>query len=63
VSERYGWRVAPFEMVNDALSMETLNLVIDDTLIPRQSEKAPGSTNRHDHARKRNRPQFLLAQC
>ena len=54
---------ALFEVVNDALPMETLNLVIDDTLIPRQSEKAPGSIIRHDHARKHNRPKFLLAQC
>jgi len=54
---------ALFEVVNDALPMETLNLVIDDTLIPRQSEKAPGSTIRHDHAKRNNRPQFLLAQC
>ena len=54
---------ALFELVNDALPMETLNLVIDDTLIPRQSEKAPGSIIRHCHARKHNRPQFLLAQC
>lgn len=52
-----------FEVVNDALPMETLNLVVDDTLIPRQSEKAPGSTIRHDHAKRNNRPQFLLAQC
>lgn len=41
----------------------TLNLVIDDTLIPRQSETAPGSAIRHDHAKKTNRPQFLQAQC
>lgn len=54
---------ALFEVVNSALPMETLNLVVDDTLIPRQSEKAPGSTIRHDHAKKNNRPQFLLAQC
>ncbi len=54
---------ALFEVVNDALPMETLNLVIDDTLIPRQSEKAPGSIIRHDHAKRNNRPQFLLAQC
>ena len=46
-----------------ALPMETLNLVIDDTLIPRQSETAPGSAIRHDHAKKTNRPQFLQAQC
>jgi hypothetical protein len=54
---------ALFEVVNDALPMETLNLVVDDTLIPRQSEKAPGSTIRHDHAKRNNRPQFLLTQC
>ena len=54
---------ALFEAVNSALPMETLNLVIDDRLIPRQSEKAPGSIVWHDHARKHNRPQFLLAQC
>ena len=54
---------ALYEVINDALPMETLNLVIDDTLIPRQSEKAPGCIIRHDHARKHNRPQFLLAQC
>jgi hypothetical protein len=54
---------ALFEVVNQALPMETLNLVIDDTLIPRQSVKAPGSIIRHDHAKKTNRPQFLLAQC
>ena len=54
---------ALFEVVNMALPMETLNLVIDDTLIPRQSETAPGSAIRHDHAKKTNRPQFLQAQC
>ena len=54
---------ALFEVVNSALPTETLNLVIDDTLVPRQSKKAPGSTIRHDHAKKNNRPQFLLAQC
>lgn len=34
---------ALFEVVNSALLMEALNLAIDDTLIPRQSEKVPGS--------------------
>lgn len=52
-----------FEVVNSALPMEALNLFINDTLIPRQSEKAPGSIVRHEHARKHNQPQFLLAQC
>ena len=45
---------ALFGVINDALPMETLNLVIDDTLIPRQSGKAPGCIIRHDHARKNN---------
>lgn len=54
---------ALFDVVNSALPAETLNLVVDDTLIPRQSEKVPGSTIRHDYTRKNNRPQFLLAQC
>nr|WP_292993567.1 transposase [Nitrosomonas sp.] len=54
---------ALFEVVNDALPMETFNLVIHNTLIPRQSGKAPGSIIRHGHARKHNRPQFLLTQC
>lgn len=38
--------LALFEVISDALPMQTLNLVIDDTLIPRQSEKAPGSAGR-----------------
>lgn len=54
---------ALFEVVDNALPSETLKLVIDDTLVLRQSGKAPGSTIRHDHAKKSNRPQFLLAQC
>lgn len=54
---------ALFEVVAQALPMETLNLVIDDTLILRQSEIAPGSTIRHDHAQKANQTQFVLAQC
>lgn len=54
VSGRDDWQ-EPFELVNNALPMETLNLVIDDTLIPRQSVKAPGSIIRRDHARKPDR--------
>ena len=52
-----------FEIVSNALPTETINLVIDDTLVPRQSQKAPGSAIRHGHAKKCNRPQFLQAQC
>ncbi len=54
---------ALFEVVSMALPMETLNLVIDDTLILRQSETAPGSIIRHDHAKKANQTQYVLAQC
>ncbi|HNO75350.1 MAG TPA: hypothetical protein PKG49_07005 [Nitrosomonas mobilis] len=45
------------------MPIETLNLVIDNTLIPYQPERAPSSIVRYGHARKHNRPQFLLAQC
>jgi len=54
---------ALFEVVAQALPMEMLNLVIDDTLILRQSETAPGSAIRHDHAKKANQMQFVQAQC
>jgi DDE superfamily endonuclease len=36
--------------------------VIDDTLAPRASAKAPGAAVRFDHAHKTNRPAFLLCQ-
>jgi hypothetical protein len=37
--------------------------IIDDTLAPRCSAKAPGVAVRFDHARKPNRPAFLLCQA
>jgi len=37
--------------------------IIDDTLAPRCSAKAPGAAVRLDHARKTNRPTFLLCQA
>src|SRR3712207_8440588 len=37
--------------------------VIDDTLAPRCSAKAPGAAVRFDHARKPNRPAFLLCRA
>jgi hypothetical protein len=37
--------------------------VIDDTLAPRGSAKAPGAAVRFDHAKKPNRPAFLLCQA
>jgi hypothetical protein len=36
--------------------------IIDDTLAPRSSAKAPGAAMRFDHAAKTNRPKFLLCQ-
>jgi DDE superfamily endonuclease len=37
--------------------------VVDDTLAPRCSAKAPGAAVRFDHARKPNRPSFLPCQA
>src|SRR3712207_1295442 len=37
--------------------------IINDTLAPRCSAKAPGAAVRFDHARKANRPPFLLCQA
>ena len=37
--------------------------VIDDTLAPRCSAQAPGAAVRFDHAKKPNRPAFLLCQA
>jgi hypothetical protein len=37
--------------------------VIDDTLAPRVSARAPGAAVRFDPAAKANRPTFLLCQC
>jgi hypothetical protein len=54
---------ALFALVQSVLPSQTLNLVIDDTLVPRHSSTAPGSAVRHDHAGKTNRPDFLLSQC
>src|SRR5919202_995466 len=38
-------------------------LILDDTLAPRTSARAPGAAKRFDHAAKPNRPRFLLCQC
>lgn len=52
-----------FMLVLAVLPCDVLTLVIDDTLVPRSSEKAPDCAYRHDHSRKINRPQFMRAQC
>ena len=38
-------------------------LVLDDTLVVRESTSAPGVAIRHEHSRKPNRPRYLNAQC
>jgi hypothetical protein len=67
-SERGSVRTVPlarslFTLVQSVLPSQTLNVVIDDTLVPRCSKSAPGCTIRHDHSRKTNRPEYLLSQC
>jgi len=52
-----------FLLVLTVLPCDVLTLVIDDTLVPRSSEQAPGCAYRHDHSRKINRPPFMRAQC
>ena len=66
--ERGSVRIVPLArallaVVLSVLVPDAILLVIDDTLVPRHSKSAPGCTFRHDHARKTNRPEYLLAQC
>ncbi|QFX96469.1 IS701 family transposase [Acidithiobacillus thiooxidans] len=39
-----------------------VELIIDDTLVLRHSNKAPGATIHFDHSHKHNRPRYVLAQ-
>ncbi|XXG21990.1 MAG: transposase [Ferrovum myxofaciens] len=41
---------------------ELVNLIIDDTLVPRCAKKGPGISVKHDHSHKANRPTFLNSQ-
>ena len=54
---------ALFSLVQSVFPAQTLSLVIDDTLVPRHSDSAPGCAMRYDHSRKTNRPEYLLSQC
>jgi hypothetical protein len=38
------------------------NFVIDDFIVPRVSEKAPGVTYHHEHSQKPNRPKYIWGQ-
>jgi hypothetical protein len=42
---------------------ELVNLIIDDTLVPRNAKTGPGISIKHDHSHKANRPTFLNSQC
>ena len=50
-------------LVQQIFPAELLNLIIDDTLIPRSAKSGPGISIKHDHSRKANRPTFLNSQC
>jgi hypothetical protein len=42
---------------------DMLTFVLDDTLLLRWSDRAPGVGIRHEHSRKPNRPRYVNAQC
>lgn len=42
---------------------ELVNLIIDDTLVPRCAKSGPGISIKRDHSHKGNRPTFLNSQC
>lgn len=51
------------QLVQKVFPNELVNLVIDDTLVPRSAKAGPGISVKHDHARRANRPTFLNSQC
>lgn len=50
------------QLVQTAFPAQIVNLIIDDTLVPRTTTSGPGISVKHDHARKANRPTFLNSQ-
>ena len=50
-------------LVQWAFPAELVNLIIDDTLVPRCANSGPGIGIKHDHSHKVNRPSFLNSQC
>lgn len=51
------------QLVQMVFPAELVNLIIDDTLVPRHARRGPGISIKHDHSHKTNRPTFLNAQC
>ena len=62
---KFDWKVmvhALCRIVKREFPSKRCVVVGDDTLIPRVSEAAPGAAIQYDHARKPNRPDYILAQ-
>ena len=60
---KFDWKVmvhALCRIVTREFPSERRVVVGDDTLIPRVSEAAPGAAIQYDHARKPNRPDYIL---
>ena len=51
------------QLVQKVFPAELVNLIIDDTLVPRCAKTGPGISIKHDHSHKANRPTFLNSQC
>ena len=51
------------QLVQSVFPVDVVNLIIDDTLVPRTAKTGPGISIKHDHARKANRPMFMNSQC
>lgn len=54
--------VALFRLIQRIHPGTMLTLVLDDSLVPRQSKTAPGSAIHFDHSHKPNRPSFMQGQ-
>jgi DDE superfamily endonuclease len=66
--ERANWNLSTVstrlvQLLLQVCPQRVVTLIIDDTLVPRTSTRAPGVAIRHDHAQRANRPRFLNAQC
>jgi DDE superfamily endonuclease len=51
------------QLVQWVFPTDLVNLIIDDTLVPRCAKAGPGISIKHDHSHKANRPTFLNSQC
>jgi DDE superfamily endonuclease len=51
------------QLVQWVFPTDLVNLIVDDTLVPRCAKAGPGISIKHDHSHKANRPTFLNSQC